>query len=133
VILRPAPQYGVFDCKPLQFIWAKFAEHYNDTNTVMLDDLRRNYVLNPQASLVTCPPCCAGIPNQQRCSFSQLVPRCAVLSLAAPQQQQCCKLYYTAGCLAVGQHAWALGMRKGSTVLTLQQSSGRGLVDTKCR
>jgi hypothetical protein len=33
-------KYGVFDCKPLAFIWAKFPEHYNEDNTVMLDDLR---------------------------------------------------------------------------------------------
>ncbi len=32
-------KYGVFDCKPLQFIWSKF-EEYNEDNTVMLDDLR---------------------------------------------------------------------------------------------
>ena len=32
-------KYGVFDCKPLAFIWAKFQE-YNESNTVMLDDLR---------------------------------------------------------------------------------------------
>lgn len=32
-------KYGVFDCKPLQFIWEKF-EEYNADNTVMLDDLR---------------------------------------------------------------------------------------------
>ena len=39
----PPPQtekYGVFDCKPLAFIWAKFPEFYNPSNTVMLDDLR---------------------------------------------------------------------------------------------
>jgi hypothetical protein len=33
-------RYGVFDCKPLGFVWAKFPEHYNEGNTVMLDDLR---------------------------------------------------------------------------------------------
>lgn len=32
-------KYGVFDCKPLQFIWSKF-EEYDEDNTVMLDDLR---------------------------------------------------------------------------------------------
>lgn len=34
-------KYGVFDCKPLGFIWAKFPDHYNAENTVMLDDLRQ--------------------------------------------------------------------------------------------
>lgn len=33
-------KYGVFDCKPLQFIWAKFPDFYDEHNTVMLDDLR---------------------------------------------------------------------------------------------
>lgn len=33
-------KYGVFDCKPLAFIWAKFPGQYNESNTVMLDDLR---------------------------------------------------------------------------------------------
>eukprot|EP00879_Flechtneria_rotunda_P027531 GHRR01029497.1.p1 GENE.GHRR01029497.1~~GHRR01029497.1.p1 ORF type:complete len:199 (+),score=47.63 GHRR01029497.1:240-836(+) len=47
-------KYGVFDCKPLQFIWSKF-EEYTEDNTVMLDDLRRNYVLNPQQGLVIRP------------------------------------------------------------------------------
>ncbi len=36
-------RYGVFDCKPLAFIWQKFPEHYNEHNTIMMDDLRRNY------------------------------------------------------------------------------------------
>ncbi len=39
---------GLFDCKPLQFLWAKFPEHYNENNTIMFDDLRRNYILNKQ-------------------------------------------------------------------------------------
>ncbi len=40
--IRPpqTEKYGVFDCKPLAFIWAKFPDHYNPDNTVMLDDLR---------------------------------------------------------------------------------------------
>ncbi|GBF89622.1 ubiquitin-like domain-containing CTD phosphatase [Raphidocelis subcapitata] len=48
-------KYGVFDCKPLGFIWAKFPEFYNADNTVMLDDLRRNYVMNKQNGLVIRP------------------------------------------------------------------------------
>lgn len=43
---------GVFDCKPLAFIWKKFPDHYCEDNTIMLDDLRRNYVMNPQNGLV---------------------------------------------------------------------------------
>jgi hypothetical protein len=41
---KQTEKYGVFDCKPLAFIWAKFSE-YTPDNTVMLDDLRRNFVM----------------------------------------------------------------------------------------
>ena len=49
------PRAGVFDCKPLPLLWAKFPEHYNEHNTVMLDDLARNYVYNKQNGLVIRP------------------------------------------------------------------------------
>lgn len=39
---------GIFDCKPLGFLWGKFPEHYGPHNTIMFDDLRRNYVMNKQ-------------------------------------------------------------------------------------
>mmetsp|Transcript_23572 Transcript_23572/g.56360 ORF Transcript_23572/g.56360 Transcript_23572/m.56360 type:complete len:138 (+) Transcript_23572:820-1233(+) len=48
-------KYGVFDCKPLAFIWEKFPGLYHEGNTVMLDDLRRNYVMNKQNGLVIRP------------------------------------------------------------------------------
>lgn len=48
-------KYGIFDCKPLGFIWAKFPEYYNEANTIMFDDLRRNYVMNKQNGLVIAP------------------------------------------------------------------------------
>ncbi len=48
------PFAGVFDCKPLPVLWAKLPE-YNDQNTIMLDDLRRNYAFNPQNGLVIRP------------------------------------------------------------------------------
>lgn len=41
-------RYGLFDCKPLAYVWAKFPGVYTPDNTIMMDDLRRNYVLNPQ-------------------------------------------------------------------------------------
>ncbi|PNW84301.1 hypothetical protein CHLRE_04g228900v5 [Chlamydomonas reinhardtii] len=41
-------KYGVFDCKPLQFVWEKFPGQYTPDNTIMLDDLKRNYIMNPQ-------------------------------------------------------------------------------------
>lgn len=31
----PHPRWGVFDCKPLQFIWAKFPGQYGPHNTIM--------------------------------------------------------------------------------------------------
>lgn len=48
-------KYGVFDCKPLPFLWSKFGEHYGPDNTIMLDDLRRNYIMNKQNGLVIRP------------------------------------------------------------------------------
>ncbi|KAJ4912468.1 Ubiquitin-like domain-containing CTD phosphatase [Raphanus sativus] len=42
---------GIFDCKPLGLIWALLPEFYNSQNTIMFDDLRRNFVMNPQNGL----------------------------------------------------------------------------------
>uniref|UniRef100_A0A1J3DEF8 protein-serine/threonine phosphatase n=1 Tax=Noccaea caerulescens TaxID=107243 RepID=A0A1J3DEF8_NOCCA len=42
---------GIFDCKPLGLIWALLPEFYNAQNTIMFDDLRRNFVMNPQNGL----------------------------------------------------------------------------------
>ncbi|KAG2705405.1 hypothetical protein I3760_05G051600 [Carya illinoinensis] len=46
---------GVFDCKPLGLIWAQFPEFYSSRNTIMFDDLRRNFVMNPQNGLIIKP------------------------------------------------------------------------------
>lgn len=46
---------GVFDCKPLGLIWAHFPEFYSPKNTIMFDDLRRNFVMNPQNGLAIKP------------------------------------------------------------------------------
>ncbi|KAK9095934.1 hypothetical protein Sjap_021431 [Stephania japonica] len=46
---------GIFDCKPLGLIWAQFPEFYDSSNTIMFDDLRRNFVMNPQNGLVIRP------------------------------------------------------------------------------
>ncbi|XP_074590674.1 ubiquitin-like domain-containing CTD phosphatase [Curcuma longa] len=46
---------GMFDCKPLGLIWAQFPEFYSSTNTIMFDDLRRNFVMNPQNGLTIKP------------------------------------------------------------------------------
>ncbi|KAJ6394838.1 hypothetical protein OIU77_023942 [Salix suchowensis] len=39
---------GIFDCKPLGLIWAKFPEFYSSKNTIMFDDLRRNFRDEPK-------------------------------------------------------------------------------------
>ncbi|XP_077242035.1 ubiquitin family protein [Tasmannia lanceolata] len=46
---------GIFDCKPLGLIWAQFPEFYDSKNTIMFDDLRRNFVMNPQNGLTIRP------------------------------------------------------------------------------
>lgn len=32
-------------------IWGKFPEYYSSKNTIMFDDIRRNFLLNPQNGL----------------------------------------------------------------------------------
>ena len=46
---------GFFDCKPLAFLWEKLPQFYNADNTVMIDDLRRNFIHNKQNGLVIKP------------------------------------------------------------------------------
>ncbi|CAI0439364.1 unnamed protein product [Linum tenue] len=46
---------GIFDCKPLGLIWAHFPEFYSKKNTIMFDDLRRNFVMNPKNGLTIKP------------------------------------------------------------------------------
>ncbi|KAG5248474.1 ubiquitin domain-containing CTD phosphatase [Salix suchowensis] len=48
---------GIFECKPLGLIWAKFPEFYSSKNTIMFDDLRRNFMMNLQNGLVIKPFC----------------------------------------------------------------------------
>ncbi|RWR85317.1 ubiquitin-like domain-containing protein [Cinnamomum micranthum f. kanehirae] len=47
--------HRTFDCKPLGLIWAQYPEYYNSKNTIMFDDLRRNFVMNPQNGLTIRP------------------------------------------------------------------------------
>ena len=44
-------EYGVLNVKPLKVIWDKFPEFYSSKNTIMFDDLRRNFLMNPQNGL----------------------------------------------------------------------------------
>ncbi|XP_068218962.1 ubiquitin-like domain-containing CTD phosphatase 1 [Palaemon carinicauda] len=43
-------KYGVIEVKPLGVVWGKF-KHYTQKNTIMFDDLRRNFLMNPQNGL----------------------------------------------------------------------------------
>ncbi|XP_067009192.2 ubiquitin-like domain-containing CTD phosphatase 1 [Anabrus simplex] len=40
------PKYGVVQVKPLGVIWGKFTQ-YSSKNTIMFDDIRRNFLMNP--------------------------------------------------------------------------------------
>lgn len=44
------PKYGVIDVKPLGVIWGKF-EQFSSKNTIMFDDIRRNFIMNPKNGL----------------------------------------------------------------------------------
>ena len=48
-------KYGVFDCKPLGYIWQNFPGVYTPQNTIMFDDLSRNFAMNPQNGLKIAP------------------------------------------------------------------------------
>jgi ubiquitin-like domain-containing CTD phosphatase 1 len=43
--------YGILKCKPLGWIWAKYGTRFSEKNTIMFDDLRRNFVMNPSCGL----------------------------------------------------------------------------------
>eukprot|EP01126_Amoeba_proteus_P016350 TRINITY_DN1755_c0_g1_i5.p1 TRINITY_DN1755_c0_g1~~TRINITY_DN1755_c0_g1_i5.p1 ORF type:complete len:151 (+),score=25.43 TRINITY_DN1755_c0_g1_i5:189-641(+) len=40
-------KYGVINTKPLCVVWGIFPQHYSHKNTIMFDDLRRNFLMNP--------------------------------------------------------------------------------------
>jgi len=42
--------YGVVNCKPLEVIWRTYTQ-FSRANTIMFDDLRRNFLMNPQSGL----------------------------------------------------------------------------------
>lgn len=44
------PKYGVIDVKPLGVIWGKYKQ-FSAKNTIMFDDIRRNFIMNPQSGL----------------------------------------------------------------------------------
>lgn len=43
-------KYGLLNVKPLAVIWGKFSQ-YNEKNTIMFDDIRRNFLMNSQNGL----------------------------------------------------------------------------------
>nr|CAG4641893.1 EOG090X0A5K [Eurycercus lamellatus] len=45
------PKHGLLDVKPLAVIWGKLSNFYSSKNTIMFDDIRRNFLLNPQNGL----------------------------------------------------------------------------------
>lgn len=45
------PKYGVIETKPLGVVWGKFPEHYSKENSIIIDDLRRNFIMNPNNGL----------------------------------------------------------------------------------
>uniref|UniRef100_A0A8C2WTR4 Ubiquitin-like domain-containing CTD phosphatase 1 n=1 Tax=Cyclopterus lumpus TaxID=8103 RepID=A0A8C2WTR4_CYCLU len=45
------PKRGVVEVKPLGVIWGKYEELYNRRNTIMFDDIGRNFLMNPQNGL----------------------------------------------------------------------------------
>ncbi|KAM5172127.1 ubiquitin-like domain-containing CTD phosphatase 1 isoform 2-T2 [Mantella aurantiaca] len=42
---------GLIDVKPLGVIWGKYPEFYSKKNTIMFDDIGRNFLMNPQNGL----------------------------------------------------------------------------------
>lgn len=42
---------GHIQVKPLGVIWGKYGEFYNRRNTIMFDDIGRNFLMNPQNGL----------------------------------------------------------------------------------
>ncbi|XP_041985205.1 ubiquitin-like domain-containing CTD phosphatase 1 [Aricia agestis] len=43
-------KYGTIDVKPLGVIWGKYPQ-YSPKNTIMFDDIRRNFIMNPKSGL----------------------------------------------------------------------------------
>ncbi|XP_076470994.1 ubiquitin-like domain-containing CTD phosphatase 1 isoform X1 [Babylonia areolata] len=44
------PKYGVIEVKPLGVIWGKYSQ-WSEKNTIMFDDIRRNFIMNPNNGL----------------------------------------------------------------------------------
>lgn len=44
-------KYGTIETKPLGVVWGKYPDFYSKHNTIMFDDLRRNFLMNPSSGL----------------------------------------------------------------------------------
>ena len=46
-----SPEYGFVETKALGVIWGKYPDNYNEENTIIFDDLGRNFLMNPHNGL----------------------------------------------------------------------------------
>jgi len=72
-------KYGIVDVKPLGVIWGKYTQ-YDKTTTIMFDDLRRNFLMNPQNGLKIRP---FREAHKNRSTDQELVGLAKYLSLIA--------------------------------------------------
>merc|ERR1719516_910440 len=72
-------KYGLVDVKPLGVIWGKYPQ-YTAQNTIMFDDLRRNFLMNPQNGLKIRP---FREAHKNRSTDNELVGLSKYLSLIA--------------------------------------------------
>ena len=63
-------KYGLVDVKPLGVIWGKYPQ-YTRHNTIMFDDLRRNFLMNPQNGLKIRP--FREVGQYSFCSFNNII------------------------------------------------------------
>ena len=55
MITVKSEKYGLVNAKPLAVVWHFFKEFYSEENTIMFDDIRRNFLMNPQNGLRIAP------------------------------------------------------------------------------
>ena len=61
MITCEARGYGVLDVKPLGVVWGLYPQ-FSAANTLMLDDLSRNFLMNPQSGLKIRPCALLALP-----------------------------------------------------------------------
>ncbi|GJQ09392.1 hypothetical protein GpartN1_g1183.t1 [Galdieria partita] len=55
VTVRKKRELKKHSVKPLQVVWRKFPDHFSPCNSIHVDDLSRNFVLNPENGLKVSP------------------------------------------------------------------------------